>query len=427
MAGLPTAGPHSQDLRKHFGLLRENGVVKLTSAMKQMIDSRHATFVHVSVINPHTKERVVLFEESEIGMKTNIYSVTKSFVGLCIAKDFMEDPEFDVTRDQNMIINTMFKEKKDFSGAGLIDYVNHVSGIVTGSEERLEETREEFHNTDGKIEPQDLFAFMTMLHSASFGDGIENRVHGVRRDVVGQKWFSYNNYGSAIACYIYESMKTAANMRKAGIKKVKRNDLITHCVCAEDIAMKFNIIPNEMDSSLLWESVKDHMILKRSLGHSGIHLSGHDTVKVAEHWYENHIDLLKFVIGAHETKPNPHIVTATQRNVNINDKSSNTIEIKYKYSFGCWIPQINNKRYFACIGMFGQLILIDVDTGLIAVRRHVIDPINDKHFTNAHPEFFIHVSKYHDAYQKIMNMADGAETEEKINQIVSQFEEEIGL
>jgi hypothetical protein len=136
----------------------------------------------------------------------------------------------------------------------------------------------------------------------------------------------------------------------------------------------------------------DAPVLCHTWGFAGAAVSGRWMARFASRLYTQHHDLLEFIYEDDKL----HIVRANDRNVTPSGASAATT-LRYRYSYGCWLPDLyepslevraEQRRYVAGIGMFGQMMLLDIDSGAIAVRRHTVNLKDIGTRENAHATFF---------------------------------------
>jgi hypothetical protein len=396
-------------------------IQQTVEAMRSYIAKRDADYAFISV--PLEAGAAVDLEYERVaGNKDNVeeaWSVTKTFAGLCLADDYVKGHlnDLDLTRDLLPFIEIYawdaedkirsFKQG-DTPGPGIIHYMNHVSGIITGERNGdLKSTTEEdfYKECCGRPGLWDFLNSAT-TKTKTFGDALNGVVHGVSFHMFANKVFSYNNYGSLIAAYFYTAFRS---------HKKFNPDVHTTFMPAFELMCKVGkdkgFFPPEM--KVLWDSRVD-INNNYSLGYRGLHLSGSQMVTIAQLLHKTHLSLLTFIRGDSVTRPpNNYVVVASQDNVSVGQQCNN--KNVDKYSFGMWLPQITGKRYVSAIGLFGQYMLIDIDSGMIAVRRKY-----GLALTNHHDTFILDVSVYQDTLINLVK-APNDESREQILDLFKVF------
>lgn len=385
---------------------------------------KDADYIYIGQYNPKSKDKFdVLLEHGEGNARTNVFSCTKSLVGLYIAMDYLVN---------NIPIDVPFLEMlecleenlpKDFSLLGnksLITYLNHVSGIVTGATKPRQDGIGELWN--GYV-PSNIETPYTLINRGIWYDlsklSEKEKTHP----------FEYNNYSIQIAGMLYELYIRC--LKKVDISHPEK--LFTLRKACLD-----TFFPKTKDY-IIWPSRSKEDLVEHSSAFSGVQLTGHEMRDFAKDLFTRFRPVLAFIGGlpyvSHNgcVMENKFIVEANDNNVDPGFKTAH----HYKYSFGWWMPQIekanskSKKMYLSAQGMIGQRILVDVEKGFVVVRKknHTYLDVGKAFFDslihgtspNHHLGLNWHVSLYQDAIEEIMNMKDHENRKWQAAFIVSEF------
>lgn len=383
-------------------------IADVVEHMKEYLVFRGAEYAYIVIPCSNNEEKIEVYVNPEHKETvSSVYSVTKTFVGLCVADDVMKgffSPK-DISKSLNPLITLCFGFSPDKMSwfehesyrslePGLIHYMNHVSGIVTCMDPKeVLDTEDErvYKNTCGQPGLFDMGNQWTGSGQSCLGDELNGVVHGINFNMRKRNVFSYNNYGSMIAAYFYTVKRAIWKARLHGKDRLEY-------VQIHEIAKEKGLFGNPPEE-VTWTTRKErtHENLF-STGHMGIQMCGAQMYRIAKHWYEKHHKLLEFVLNSEFG------VNASEDNVTIG-QTGQTVSRANRYSFGMWLPQIPDKRYVTAIGMRGQYMLIDLDSGLIAIRLY----FNKFETKNLHQTFPEDVSLFQNTVNALCQIGTAAE------------------
>jgi hypothetical protein len=334
-------------------------------------------------------------EHGDPTRSSDVFSMTKSMVGLHILSVYLETGA-PIHQDAAPLVDMLHLNGARFAGLTIVSCLNHVSGLHTG-----------FSPQPGKVKFRDVFN-MVMRADKSSHLLLQRGVHGIRPDMRGH--FVYDNYGSIMACAMWEMLIRAKHQFATDKDAFEANPQDLYFVRDACVHQFFGW---KSDAPLIWPLCDGAGPEKHTWGFSGLHLSGEDMCRLAAHLYREHLPLLRFVLGDPYTRADGSVV-ANVDIVNANDSNvtpGSGTKLQYDYSFGCWCPRIfwqdgpgglrHRRRYVCCIGMLGQLLLVDVDRGIIAARRHRLVARDIRSPMNHHPLFFHHVDAFCAAWDEL--------------------------
>ena len=427
-------------------------------------------FIHVSKYNKETKE-FDTFIDSSAGIpyirgvgdsflkrgseRSNIFSCTKSIVGFYILLEYLTNGlPIDVP-----LYETVFKGLSDvlpndiekLSHKCIATYLNHTSGIVTGTMKK---------NSDGFGEAWNVYLM------GKFIDSYEALKRGVWFNHV--EWkndkpcdFAYNNYGSQIGALMAEIY-----IRSVQKMKFHQRPFMLKDACLETFFQNTNV-KNEH-----WPAKDEGEAIGHSSGFSGLQLTGYNMVEFAHLIFTRFYAPLFFLTDS-KNKYVTHKGVVMQNKFVVEDANDRNVDPgystnhRYKYCLGWWIPKIgvavssdtnnnnnnnNNeddssyfhfkgkkakvkKNYISAQGWFGQRICFNLENGMIAVRKTyenvgtILKASAQETFeqlpNNKHPSFIWHFSAYEDALHHLFELFEGGKqpSNQIIQDLINDFKE----
>jgi CubicO group peptidase (beta-lactamase class C family) len=385
IASMTRMAAPTDDLPAQPSMLGHSSLVILIDTVKaHMADYFYMGF-------PCTAQPDIVRWRSEKEEEYNVFSVTKSIVGFIIAMHVMKSPKtrFGVNDDLADMMLKYFQLSPEraaqYKGMTLINLVNHTSGLKSG-----------YTGVPGQVTFKDIAALF--LGSKDSYKLLREGTSGVDRSVIGT--FNYDNYGSAMACVLFElkmrRRQLAAQKSRAAAAADPKDIYFV-----SDEAQRVLFEPS-IGRDVVWPRCENHGYSQHTCGFSGIKLSGDEMVRLAAHMLANHMDVLEYIYRD-KTELNEHgfKVVANDRNVTPGAEGASAMRLEYDYSFGFWLPRTRSRRRYVCmIGMLGQLVMMDLDTKFVAIRKHLPDVavyLKTGKITNLHRHFFWDVDDYFSA------------------------------
>lgn len=330
---------------------------------------------------------------------TNVFSCTKSFVGLMIAHEYLHGRPQSTTgmelkpgqfpinvKITPEILHLVGLDPVIFKDHTLMMFINHVSGMISGAD-------------PGKFGAADAMYILKQNYLSCIKI-IRDNVHDVLPE--SERKFKYDNYGSQVGGMIFECLMRYALGDPTWLVSTD-SDIFYVCEDTHDWPACDSIDPYKFTSAA-----------------SGVSVSPHDFVNIGMFISAEHEDDLKYIYGdTIRGIKNVNVVDAHTTNVTPGQK--HVISLEYKYSFGWWIPQLDKRvknRVVTTIGMMGNYITIDVDEHWVAVRKCVYVSMDNLQPINHYPAFAFHATYFMHAVNKISKTTN----ESEINEICKEFE-----
>jgi hypothetical protein len=423
-------------------------------------------FIHVSKYNNKTQKFDTFIDSSagipyvkDIGDKflrrgderSNIFSCTKSIVGFYILLEYLTNG---LPIDKSLY-DPIFKglscvlppNIEKLSHKSIATYLNHTSGIVTGTIKM---------NADGFGEAWNVYLM------GKFVDSYEALRRGVWFDNV--EWkdtrpcaFAYNNYGSQIGALLTEIyIRTVQGM------KFQQRPFMLKDACLDTFFRNTNVKPEH------WPAKDEGEAIGHSSGFSGLQLTGYNMVEFSHLLFTRFYAPLLFLTDANN-KYVTHSGIVLENKFVVEDANDRNVDPgystnhRYRYCLGWWIPKvgvgvINNdsnnnnnnnnnnneeemkmkrkkgiadepsffhfkgkrakvkKNYISAQGWFGQRICFNLENGMIAIRKTyesvltIIEASAQETFeklpNNKHPSFIWHFSAYEDVLYHLDSLYD---------------------
>lgn len=385
-----------------------------------LFDKNKANHVYIGRVSGTTYIR-----RGEENMSTNVFSITKSFFGLWalvnyILNNFPIDVPLDTVIER--IAHVVGRAMYLLSHRPVIEYINHISGIVSGATSK---------NKDSIAE---------IIHTRILGgwfDSYDTMERGVWVDETIEAWekreasseaaeFRYSNYGIQYAGLLIELFyRMLYGVNADGSQKF--------CIRQECVDMLLPFVKHPV----VWPTKNDKEARMHTCTFSGLEMTGYEMRQFGEHLYSRFLPFLRFLWGDTLVKPdgstikNKFSVFAPDKDV---DPGFSTVH-EYFYSWGFWLPQIRRKngklrRFVVCHGMFGNRIGIDIDSGLVFIRKQnydnerqfkeVVKSMVNKTSMNTDPSFDWYVSEFQEAIDRIESAREGDSA--TLRAAISEFE-----
>lgn len=388
---------------------------RLQALMIEAVREREGDYLHIELAGT-----TLVDWRSPRETRSNMFSFTKSVVGCAIARAVMQR-KLNVTMSAARILEAMGLDPDKFEGPGLVHYANHVSGLISG-----------YGPKGGDVGFMDVATLIAFKDTNSAQDVVRK---GTERGVA---WtgkpapFCYDNYGSQIASMIYEWLMRRKQLRGHKDDEAKFARSAHELFFVRDECLRDFLRGNP---EIIWPVCGGMGLAQFSSGFSGIWMTGDEMVTFARDMIAERekADLLRFIRGTNDLVRNPHIVRASSRNVTPGEDAH--AFIVYSYSFGWWLlggetppaphgasPQTppapaegkvispralpRNAPAACMIGMLGQMVMIEPDTGLIAVRKHVAEAKELAKPRNKHDTFFLHADAFVHAWLEVDRARD---------------------
>jgi len=325
---------------------------------------KKANFVQIICFDSKKKEFKNKFREGDGHTMNHIFSCTKSFTGLVYANELLTQHGVpcDVKLNDMCLIS---KLEKPHCGARMVDLINHTSGMVSGSTTK----NSVFNRTKSTFGGADAIDF---LMSASSHEVLCQNILGFED----KPEFKYNNYGSQYFGVLFESWKRDSQ---------KDSDDWTIITGAEKMGL-FDGLTSGVSYS--WAQDAGIPLFNHSFAFAGLQMTG-DAMRVAAiNILQKYLHILEFIHGSKSVltsqgyKTNTHVVDANDTQATPGDDPGHFENLKYNYSLGFWLPQIDNRRIVTMIGMLGQYIAFDLDTFTIVIRQceyKIFEKIKNSH------------------------------------------------
>lgn len=386
---------------------KEEALAALSAIFKELVCIRNkADYVCILKYNKNPSIKpTVYFQYGEANSSNNIFSCTKSIFGLYLLIDYLinnipiEKPLYDAIKG---IVPAVNETVLLLSQKPIIDYLNHVSGIVTGATEPNKDRLGEWWNT--RFAGDLVDSYKTLKRGLWMEDTVKNW-NAVPEGESHE--FSYNNYGIQIAGILYELLKRMMEGIDVNDHRIKFN--------LRDECTRLFFAP-VINRRIEWPVKNEDDVYEHSCTFSGIEISGKETMDVLKHLWDHFRPALAFIKGHPYISPTGAVVEnnfrvyAPDKNVDIGFETQH----EYYYSFGWWIPQIDDDcDYVAMHGMYGNRMIINTKNGFAAIRKmnygvsdQVIElakAVVTNTSMNSDPSFDWHVRAYELAIEAIEN------------------------
>jgi len=420
--------------------LREFKHAQIEAAKRQYTHyllSHHATYVQIARRN--TRDYIhgdyeVLLECGDDSVQSNMFSGTKSIVGLYILLAYINnDVPIDVDLSQLFAsYSTMSRNLKKLSSTPIVDYVNHMGALVTGMQKPksvglLDIMVAKLHK---------VVDALSLVEREIWFDEMLSQIGKHKTE------FDYNNTGSQLAAIYFEILMRFFHVNEVGVtQKDIENDYFT---LKNACTTLFFAAPEQV----VWPMGLEGYSHQHSAGFSGVRTTGRVMVALARVFLSLYRSAFLYLLGETYMSPsgvfhrNTHIVEANDKNVNPGCKT----EMKYRYSFGWWLPQIpenayvediditdahKNRKdvvssYVSAIGMFGQYITINLRNDVYFVRKSTLSDnwarIMGRKPMDADPSFIWHSHcflKMVECVEAVLE--DSSEARKRISQVVKGF------
>lgn len=372
----------------------------LSNCFRRLVEDKRANYAFVGQIHPQTQdiEDIFAYADRKGDRNSNIFSVTKTLCGNEIVLLYLNGL-VDIIEDASKYVGILGLDPALYKGPGIIDYCNHTSGLLSGFVE----------DAPGKVGIKDAFNIYLDVDKCT-KSVMERGTRGVPQEWQNRR-FNYDNYGSWMAAALTE---TAIRTRQL-CNDPKHFETHPDSIFFLRDACILHFMPwAQGGAPVVWRLCGGDTVYKHTVGFSGVHMSGADMKQYAYNMYVNYNPLLQFIYGAKAfTRPDGTTVT-NNRTVEANDHNvtpGSKSRLEYRYYGGSWLLDIQGRRCVCAIGMLGQMIMIDIDTGVIAIRKHIIDIRDAKSPTNQHAAFFIHAEAFYRAWRRMDDITckeDGA-------------------
>lgn len=303
----------------------------------------------------------------------HVFSFTKSVVGLCILDDYRdEDIRLPVAEPADAVFAAMgLKRPELLRGVSLISLINHTAGINASL------------NHTGNVGAPEVSAFLLDPELTAV-DLVNRALDGSAVDSP----FVYSPvYGPQIGVMCYETLRRHLQLQDAGRGRGRPGRIF---MANQECVRRYF---GHLDKTLVWPNDNGTGLLCHSWGFAGIQMTGEDMVNFGFSLLANpHTRaLLQFLVS-----PENEFVVRNASNAGVTPGTGDA-NLQYDYSFGWWLPKIAIKalgdtrspRYVAAIGMLGQMMMLDVDSGLVCVRKHALVPEDATNPRNLHESFFV--------------------------------------
>jgi CubicO group peptidase (beta-lactamase class C family) len=305
----------------------------------------------------------------ELGAKhdkaTNVFSVTKSASGAGAAKLFREG-RLNVTEKNVFALlgyDDVLKNRTFGQDVSVIECLTHTSGLHTG-----------FTDDPGEFTFKDFTHNYVRVNWSTY-DIINKCIQGFSKPKSTNPVayaFNYDNEAIQLGYCAVEAQMRVRQLIENPKRKIE-NIFFLNDYCA-------NQFFTWRTGDLVWPRCRGYELGQHTISFTDLELTGRDMVKYAYEMFTNHRELLKFIYTSE------FAVDANDNNVT---PGSTDDSLNYKYSWGHWLPITQSRRrYVCCIGMFGQMLLIDIDNGFVAVRKHYVTAADIIRRKNAHKDFF---------------------------------------
>lgn len=337
--------------------------------LRQFFEGHKADYVYIGLAG----SAPVLADGGGGTREDHVFSFTKSVVGLCILDDYRdEDIRLPVAEPADAVFAAMgLKRPELLRGVSLISLINHTAGINASL------------NHTGKVGAPEVSAFLLDPELTAV-DLVNRALDGSAVDSP----FVYSPvYGPQIGVMCYETLRRHLQLQDAGRGRGRPGPIF---MANQECVRRYF---GHLDKTLVWPSDNGTGLKHHSWGFAGIQMTGEDMVNFGFSLLANpHTRaLLQFLVS-----PENEFVVRNASNAGVTPGTGDA-NLQYDYSFGWWLPKIairalgdtRSPRYVAAIGMLGQMMMLDVDSGLVCVRKHALVPEDAKNPRNLHESFFV--------------------------------------
>lgn len=277
----------------------------------------------------------VLCQTGNSGISANLYSSTKSVVGLCIAHAVLYEG-FDVSMDVSEYVRVLCPRiERVPDGLTLAEILTHRTGI---SEINFSE-------------PKKVLEFL--VHSQDTHGRLADFVSGIYRD----RPFYYSPVlGYMLAGAVYELVRRRADERYSILETCRRL-----------------FFPAEIEGQWSWPECSGRALSKHTVAFSELHMTGAGMLRFAQNLLARHRPLLEFILKKKtDGSYTRHARSATASSGSGSDSGKplaqgGEVLIDYDYSLGWWV--LPGSGIVTAIGLGGQYVTIDLRQSVVGVRQ----------------------------------------------------------
>lgn len=279
-----------------------------------------------------------LYQAGDANKIANLWSGTKSFFGLCVAHEAMNN-QFDVCQDVTDMIRVICRnaEIKEGERVRFCDLLCHTSGISDLPLKNL----------------SDVIEFLTTRRST------HGRLSYYVKSISTECQFSYSPMlGFMLAGAIFELL----------MRKKTNDDSFSLRVYCEKL-----FFPSSIKGQWEWSVCEGLDICNHTMAHAELKMTGWAMKEVCVNLLSNHRKLLEYIITPKQD--GSYVRHARSRSASGGDVDETTVGnngkaeilIDYDYSMGWWI--IPNDKIITGVGLGGQYLTLDLKQDIVGVRQ----------------------------------------------------------